>query len=47
VQNLRDGMSLAEATDAAAVNPGALSPLLGWLFGEGLVVQVVSPSAPA
>jgi len=47
VQHLCEGMSLAEATDAAAANPDALGPLLGWLFGEGLVVQVVSPSAPA
>ena len=47
LHHLCDGMSLAEATDAAAADPDALGRLLAWLFDEELVVQVVSPSAPA
>jgi hypothetical protein len=47
LQHLCDGKSLAAATDAAAAKPDALLRLLGWVFAEGLVVQVVSPSAPA
>ena len=47
LQHLCDGQSLAAATDAAAADSDALGRLLGWLFAEKLVVQVVSPSAPA
>jgi len=47
LQHLCDGKSFAEATDAAAADPDALGRLLAWLFDEKLVVQVVSPSAPA
>jgi hypothetical protein len=47
LQHLRNGLSLADATAAAAADATALGRLLGWAFGEGLVVQVVSPSVPA
>jgi hypothetical protein len=47
LQNLSEGLSLGAATTAAATDPETLARLLGWLFNEGLVVQVVSPSAPA
>ena len=47
LQHLRDGLSLESATAAAAADAETLGRLLGWAFGEGLVVQVVSPSVPA
>jgi hypothetical protein len=47
LRHLCDGLSLESAVAAAAVDAGTLARLLGWAFGEGLVVQVVSPSAPA
>ena len=47
LQHLCDGLSLESATAAAAADAETLARLLGWAFGEGLVVQVVSPSAPA
>jgi hypothetical protein len=47
LQLLCAGMSLDAATTTAGADTEALARLLGWLFGEGLVVQVVSPSAPA
>ena len=47
LQHLCEGMSLGVATAAAGADAEALGRLLGWAFGEGLVVQVVSPSAPA
>ncbi len=46
LQHLCAGMSLGAATEAAATDAEALGRLLGWAFGEGLVVQIVSPSAP-
>ncbi len=47
LQHLCDGRSFADATAAASADATTLGRLLGWVFGEGLVVQVVSPSAPA
>ena len=47
LQHLYDGLSLERATAAASTDAETLGRLLGWAFGEGLVVQVVSPSAPA
>lgn len=47
LRHLCDGLALEAATTAAATDAGTLGRLLGWAFGEGLVVQVVSPSAPA
>ena len=47
LQHLYDGLSLERATAASATDAATLGRLLGWAFGEGLVVQVVSPSAPA
>jgi hypothetical protein len=47
LQHLGDGLSLESATAAAAADAETLARILGWAFGEGLVVQVVSPSAPA
>jgi hypothetical protein len=46
LQHLCAGMSLAAASEHAATEAATLGRLLGWAFGEGLVVQVVSPSAP-
>jgi hypothetical protein len=43
LQLLCEGMSLGAATEAAATDAEALGRLLGWAFGEGLVVQIVSP----
>jgi hypothetical protein len=43
---LQDGMSFADAVAGSDATPDALARLLGWAFGEGLVVGV-SPSAPA
>jgi hypothetical protein len=45
LQLLCEGMSLEAATATAGADAEALGRLLDWLFGEGLVVQVVSPSA--
>lgn len=36
------GMPLGPATEAAATDAATLGRLLGWAFGEGLVVRVVS-----
>jgi Putative DNA-binding domain len=47
LQHLCDGLSLAGAIAAASTEADSLGRLLGWALGEGLVVQVVSPSAPA
>jgi hypothetical protein len=47
LQHLCDGLPLAGAIAAAATDAETLGRLLGWAFGEGLVVQIVSPSAPA
>jgi hypothetical protein len=48
LQHLHAGISLGEATAAAVTDAAApdrlLSRLLGWAFGEGLVVQVVKVS---
>jgi len=48
LQHLHAGMSLGDATEAAASAAGTLdrllSRLLGWAFGAGLVVQVVRAS---
>jgi len=48
LQHLCAGMSLGDATEAAASDAetlgGLLGRLLGWAFGEGLVVQVVKTS---
>jgi len=48
LQHLHTGMSLGEATAAAVTDAETpdrlLSRLLGWAFGEGLVVQVVKVS---
>ena len=48
LQHLYAGMSLRDATDAAALEAGTLDQLLGrllgWAFGAGLVVQVVEAS---
>ena len=41
LQHLCAGMSLADATEAAVTDARTLGRLLGWAFGEGLVVQVV------
>lgn len=46
LRHLCAGMSLAVASENAATDAATLGRLLGWAFGEGLVVQVVSPSAP-
>jgi hypothetical protein len=46
LQHLCAGMSLEAASETAATDAATLGRLLGWAFGEGLVVQVVSPSAP-
>jgi hypothetical protein len=42
LQLLCAGMSLGAATEAATKDAEALARLLGWAFGEGLVVQVVT-----
>lgn len=48
LQHLCAGMSLADATKSVVTDPETqgrlLSQLLGWAFGEGLVVQVVKAS---
>lgn len=41
LQLLCEGMSLGAATAAAATDAEALARLLGWAFGEGLIVQVL------
>jgi hypothetical protein len=41
LQRLCEGMSLGDATAAAATDAEALARLLGWAFGEGLIAQVV------
>lgn len=41
LQLLCEGMSLGAATAAATTDAESLARLLGWAFGEGLVVQVV------
>ena len=47
LQHLYDGLSLESASAAAAADAETLARMLGWAFGEGLVTQIVSPSAPA
>ena len=44
LQHLCAGLSLASATEAAATDAATLGRLLHWSFGEGLVVQVVTPT---
>ena len=41
LQHLLAGMSLEAATETAAADAPTLGRLLGWAFGEGLVVRVV------
>ncbi|MCX7053752.1 MAG: DNA-binding domain-containing protein [Proteobacteria bacterium] len=41
LQHLCAGMSLQAASETAATDAATLGRLLGWAFGEGLVVQVV------
>jgi hypothetical protein len=43
LRNLQAGMSLGDATEAAASDAATLGRLLGWAFGEELVVQVDKP----
>jgi Putative DNA-binding domain len=42
LQHLHAGLPLAAAIAAAATDAATLSQLLGWAFGEGLVVRVVN-----
>jgi hypothetical protein len=44
LQHLHTGMSLGDATEAIASDAETPGRLLGWAFGEGLVVQVVKAS---
>jgi hypothetical protein len=47
LRNLQAGMSLGDATEAATSDAGALGRLLGWAFGEELVVQVDKRGDPS
>ncbi len=47
LQHLHEGLSFERARAAASTDAETLGRLLGWACSEGLVVQVVSPSAPA
>lgn len=47
LERLASSETLGAALDAVGADAAALRRVLGWAFGESLVADVVSPSAPA